>query len=242
MTSSRASAPAHLATSRGHRAFWLADLDYDWSALVGNLPSRVLAKDTVLFHQDSPAPAVFVIVHGRVRLVTHTTSGKERHIAVIGPAGLVGDGGMFDTGRHLTSAVASSEVTVHEVPLARLLDTMQADRQVLRQVLSFADRRLQIMLQHHDLMGSGSALKRVGSALLGLAHLYGEDRRGGRLITLLFTQEEMASICSLSRVSVSTVFGELEARGLLGREGRRIVVRDIAALEHAVDRDTDSAH
>jgi len=41
----------------------------------------------------------------------------------------------------------------------------------------------------------------------------------------------MASLCSISRVSVSTAFGELAGRGLVLRDARRVIVRDVAALE-----------
>lgn len=221
--------PAQGATRRC-RAFWLEGLGYDWGTLTrGRLPRR-LPKEAVLFHQKQPASALYVVAQGRVRLVTYSAAGKERHVAVIGPQGLVGDCGMVDPGRHLTSAVVSAEASVYEVPVPELLDAMRADGVLLRQVLAFSDQRFQAMLYHHDLLSAGSAIKCVSMALLGLVHVYGVPHAEGQRIGIAFTQEEMASICSLSRVSVSAAFGDLVAQGLLVRDGRAVVVRDVAAL------------
>jgi CRP-like cAMP-binding protein len=231
-----AQALAQRSPIRWTRAFWLGDLDHDWQLLIRGRQPRRIAKNAMLFHQGDPAKALYVIVQGRVRLVTYTPAGKERHIAVIGPNGLAGDCGLLDPGRHLTSAVASSEASVYEIPLPDLLDVMQAHRSVLKQLLAFSDQRFQTMLHHHDLLGAGSAMKRVGLALLGLAHVYGAPHPAGRVIRSPFTQEEMASICSISRVSVSAAFGELALRGWIVKDGRSTVLRDAAGLEAAALR------
>jgi len=219
------------------RSFWLADLQHDWSALVAHRQPRRLARDATLYRQGEPARSLFVIAQGRIRLITFTPAGKESHIAVIGPNGLAGDSGLFDPGRHLTSAVASSDAVLYEVPREDLLDAMQADRRLLQQVLAFADQRFQAMLLHHELLSAGSAVQRVACALLGLAHVYGEPHPAGRLIRLPFTQEEMASICSISRMSVSSALGELVQRGWVVKDGRATVLRDPAALLAAVQVD-----
>jgi CRP/FNR family transcriptional regulator len=213
------------------RAFWLEDLGYDWQALTRGRTQRRLAKEAVLFHQGGTASMLYVVVQGRVRLVTYSAAGRERHLAVIGPNGLVGDCGMVDPGRHLTSAVISADAMVYEVPVPEALKAMQAEGVILRQVLAFSDQRFQVMMHHHDLLSAGAAIKRVSFALLGLVHVYGVPDARGRRIRIGFTQEEMASLCSISRVSVSTAFGELAGRGLVLRDARRVIVRDVAALE-----------
>lgn len=219
------------------RAFWLGDLQHDWSPFTAGRQPRRLARNATLFHEGAPARSLFVVAQGRVRLTLYRPDGKERHIAVIGPRGLAGDCGLFDPGRHLTSAVASCDALVVEVPRDAALDAVQAHRPLLLQLLAFSDQRFQAMLHHHDLLGTGSALQRVARALLGLGHVYGESHPAGRLIRLPFTQDEMASICSISRVSVSTVLGEMTRRGWVSRQGRATVLRDSSALLAAVQGD-----
>lgn len=214
-------------------AFWLEGRHYDWRALTAGRALRRLGKEAVVFHQGMPVQEVFVVVQGRVRLTTFSAEGRERHVVVVGPGGLLGDAGMGEPGRHLTSAVVSAEAALCAVPRVTLLAAMQADPAVLHQVLAFSDQRFQAMLQHHELLGTGSAIRRVGLALLGLAQGFGTPHADGLKIQMRFTQSEMASICSISRMSVSTVFGVLAGRGLLLRDGPWVVLPDVAALEAA---------
>jgi CRP/FNR family cyclic AMP-dependent transcriptional regulator len=222
-----------LPTALQQPSFWLEGRHYDWRALIGERLPRRVARGNVLYDEGAPVDEVFVLAQGRVRLVTYSAEGRERHVLVVGPGGLVGDAGIFAPGRHLTSAVVSADATVHPVARQLLLSTLHTDAAVLRQVLEFADRRLQSMLQHHALLSAGPALQRVGMALLGLAQVYGTAHAQGLRIQMHFTQSEVASICGISRMSVSTAFGALADMGLLLREQAFVVITDLVALHAA---------
>lgn len=217
-------------------AFWLVNLEHDWSSLVAGLPVRQAAKESVLYLQGAPVRAVHVILEGRVRLVSHTAPGQERHVAVIGANGLVGDCGFWAEGRHQTGAVASTDIRHVELAPQRLAAALHESPLLMRQLLAFGDQRFRVMLQHHALLGAGSALQRVCFALHGLVTLYGAPHPCGQRIGMRFTQEEMASICSVSRVSVATVLGSLAQRGVIAREGRDIIVRDMPFLAAPTER------
>jgi CRP-like cAMP-binding protein len=51
------------------------------------------------------------------------------------------------------------------------------------------------------------------------------------VISIAFTQQEMGSICGLSRVSVSQIFSQLEREQVIARSGRLVVILDQARLE-----------
>ena len=60
---------------------------------------------------------------------------------------------------------------------------------------------------------------------------YGASQRDGTVIAIGFTQQEMGSICGLSRVSVSHVFTQLLREQVITRAGRLVVVLNPARLE-----------
>ncbi|APW39669.1 hypothetical protein RD110_22715 [Rhodoferax koreense] len=225
--------------NRPRRTFWIEAPAFDWTALTNGRQARTLSQGSTLFEQGDPVRSIFVISRGRVRLATYSDEGKERHLMVIGPGGLVGDWGVADRGSHLTAAVASVDTTVYEVPAAGFLRALQAEPELLAQAMAFAEQRIQALLQHHDLLSAGPAVKRVALALTGLAHAHGVPHPRGVRLQVRFTQAEMASICSLSRMSVSTVLKDLFSRGLLLRDGRWLVIAEpgkIDALIGSPDR------
>lgn len=209
---------------------WLEGLDFDWSALVAGRRLRLLRKNECLFAQGEPDTQVYVVHSGRVRLTLHDMAGRELHVAIVGRTGLLGDTGTGTFGHHLCSAYASTASSVHVVPRQELLDGLRQHPQWLQQSRAMADHLMRLSLQHHSLLGGHSARARVCHHLLGLLASYGQPHSEGRLIGIPFSQQEMAELCCISRVSVSHVLGELVREGVIGREGRSMVVRDPAAL------------
>jgi CRP-like cAMP-binding protein len=224
-------APEPPALTADDAAFWLVCPDLDWSALDEGGRCHDASRETVLCRQGEPSDTVWRVLDGRVRLVRLGPDGDERHVMVIGAGGLVGDTGLWDGGVQLMSAICSSDCRLQAWPAAALRARLATDPALLTQALRLAERRLRVMLQHHALLGNGSAVQRVAHALHGLQALYGRPQAdGGRWISVRFTQQEMASICSVSRMSVVSACARLEADGVARREGRHWVVADTARL------------
>ena len=211
--------------------FCLGEPRHDWASLIADRPARPLRRGAVLYTQGDLFRALHIVLRGRIRLVRYTPDGHERHLMVIGPGGLLGDEGASQSGFHACTAVASSEALVVELPWPQAMADLQAEPTLLGQYLAFSNQRLQALLMHHDLLSHGGAGRRVATALLGLLHSHGQAHPAGRLIRINFTQEEMACLCSLSRMSVSSVMTELLRRRVLSREGRLYVAMDPAALQ-----------
>lgn len=211
---------------------WLTRLPFDWTDLTGGPGSRdrPLAKDAILFLEGQSADTVYVIVDGRIRLTSYSFDGKERHLMILGANGLVGDCGLLSGPSYVVSAVAASDAVVRAVPVARLNAALDQHPKLRAQQQALAGMRFRIMLRHLGLQGANSSRRRVCLHLGDLVHSYGIAHDDGRLISIAFTQQEMGSICGLSRVSVSHTFSQLERDGVITRAGRLVVVRDMERL------------
>ena len=212
---------------------WLTDLRFSWAEAIKGLRIRRYAKDETLFLEGRPADEVYAILEGRIRLTTYAFDGKERHLMIIGPNGLVGDCGLLSAKGYVVSAVAAVDAVVCALPTSALPGILLQHPQLFRQHQQLSSMRFRIMLQQLALQGSNSARRRVCHHLLGLMNSYGEPHSGGTVISITFTQQEMGNICGLSRVSVSNVFTRLEREGVIARSGRLIVICDVQQL---VDR------
>ena len=96
---------------------------------------------------------------------------------------------------------------------------------------ALSSMRFRILLRHVAAQGSNSSRRRVCLHLLDLVGSYGAPHEHGTAISISFTQQEMGSICGLSRVSVSQIFTQLERQQVITRAGRLVVVVDAAQLE-----------
>lgn len=221
-----ATAPALATMPQQFVSVWLTDLHYDWTEIKQRGRERLVKKEEILFLEGQPTDTVYIVESGRIRLVAYSPDGKEQHLAVIGSNGLVGDCGLFSGGHHLCSAIASCEAALFEVPGDFMIQAIQRYPTVMRQYLALMDMRFRIMLQHYALLSASSARQRVCYHLLGLMHGYSSPHRDGHIIRILFTQQEMANVCSISRVSVSNIFMSLEGEHVIARDGRNIVILD----------------
>lgn len=208
---------------------WQNDLNHDWSLLRSKGRQVSFKLNEVIYREESSCQFVYVIDSGRVRLVSHSPDGHEGHLMVFGSGGLIGDAGLFNTRRHTTCAQASSLVHATQISVETLLKLRQ-DAVISEQLLVLADLRLSIMVQHYQLLRSASALQRVAFNLLALLNSYGCKQEHAYSLNMVFTQQEMADICHLSRVSVSQVLGQLECKGILARKGRALLILDSARL------------
>ena len=211
---------------------WLEQLGFDWGDLVRGRRLRALSKNDCLYAQGQADPHVYIIHAGRIRLTLHDSQGRELHVAIVGRSGLLGDTGASAFGRHLCSAYASAQSSVYVVPREALLAGMVTQPLWLRQARSMADHLTQLSLQHHWLLGGLGARQRVCHHLLGLLASFGQPHPRGQRLSIVFSQQEMADLCCISRVSVSHVWRELEGDGVIAREGRQLVVLDAQALRN----------
>jgi CRP/FNR family transcriptional regulator len=223
---------------RGHAApddhvvsAWLTQLHFDWSEVARGCRTRQCAKDETLFLEGQAADTVFVIQEGRIRLTSFGFDGKERHLMIVGAHGLAGDCALRSTRAYVVSAVAAADAVVSMVPSAALLDALARNPVLASQHQALSSMRFRILLRHVALQGSNSSRRRVCLHLLDLAHSYGAAHREGTAISISFTQQEMGSICGLSRVSVSHIFTQLERERVITRAGRLVVIVDATRLE-----------
>lgn len=210
---------------------WLTNLTFDWGGLGQGTRICTFAVGETLFLEGQSADTVYLIRAGRVRLTSFGFDGKERHLMILGSNGLVGDCALGSTRSYVVSAVAATDTEVNRVPTATLRSALAASTRLAEQHQALSSMRFLVMLRHVAVQGSNTSRRRVCLHLLDLVNSYGLAHRLGTVISITFTQQEMGSICGLSRVSVSHIFTQLEREGVITRAGRLVVVVDMARLE-----------
>ena len=182
-------------------------------------PERPYARGDSVFRAGDPAREMHVIAKGRVKVTVATPEGDERILAICGPDDFIGDAFVAEGAAYRAEAVALTEVVTCPISRDQFLQmSLKAPGFVLGvcEILSghLFDCRAQLA------SGYDPVLLRVAKVLLDLAERFGEqDEDGWVTLASGLKQEEIASMVSATRVSVTMAVGELRERGVL--EGSR---------------------
>jgi signal-transduction protein with cAMP-binding, CBS, and nucleotidyltransferase domain len=86
----------------------LTDKDLEEVAALAQI--KKTPTDTTIFHEGDDADAVFVVVNGRVKIVTTSSDGKEFILSVLGAGQVFGEMGLLETAPRSASVVTITEV------------------------------------------------------------------------------------------------------------------------------------
>lgn len=187
-----------------------------------------------VYRQGEESSRFHVVVTGRVRIYLHRPDGTERVLAYAEPGSSIGEAACFDgRPRHLGS-VATQPSEIVSVTRDALLDAARADPELLLEVT----RRIaykQRVLQLHVMIDGLPARERVTLLLGHLVEAYGEVALDtSARLSIRPAIDELALMVGLTRVTMSRELSRLVAEGVLIKDGRAIVVRDLPALRRRV--------
>lgn len=134
-------------------------------------------------------------------------------------------------------AVALEATTLVAVPFDEVLQTIQKDPVLLRELVQVFCGALANAYQQVDTIAVGDTLHKLARALVRLGLECGRPAPGGIEIAAPVTQQELAQMVGVSRERLSMAMNALRAQGLADySRGGRIVI-DLAALAAEGERD-----
>lgn len=208
----------------------------DRAAFMRICPDRRYPKGDSIFRLGDPATHLHVIAAGQVKLVAPTVTGNERILAICGPDDFIGEAFLRESERYRVDAVALSDVVT--CPMSRQ-QFMQLGLSAPRFIVGFAEILSSHLFHCRDQLSSAyDPIKlRVVKVLLEQARRFarpdGDD--GWFDLHTELKHDEIASLVSATRVSVTTAIAELREEGFLeGSRGRyRLFVPALASLAEA---------
>jgi CRP/FNR family transcriptional regulator, cyclic AMP receptor protein len=229
---------AEFATEALGRCRLFAGMDREsLQAITRTMRSRRFRRGEVLFHEDDPGDALFVVASGRVKVVVPSEDGDEAILATLRRGDFLGELALLDGAPRSASAIALESTEVLALPRDQfrlLVADQPAIRDALLASLAGELRRLTTHvaeLHFLDLTG------RLAAGLARLAQDHGERLPNGAIkLDGPLTQGEMAAMIGATRQSVNKLLGEFEADGLLRVDGNSIVVPDLDRLSRTARR------
>ena len=208
-----------------------ADLEQSELLGLGALARRrAYGKGDYIFHQGDAGDALFVLMDGRVKVVTISEDGDEMILATLQPPDVFGELALIDGGPRSASIQTLEPTTALTLTRATLLDLVSRQPKVSEVLL-----RSLGMLVRRSIAQAGDLVfldlhGRVAKLLLRLIEDPAAHASVPLSLDLGMTQSDLAAMVGGSRQSVNQILHLFERRGYLRLEGHTLIVKDLEAL------------
>gem|GEM_PF-3480356 len=193
---------------------------------------RFFRPGDTLVSQDAQGEALFLITHGRARVVRVSLGGRERVLGFLYAPAVFGEIAVLSTQSRMATVVADTEVhalMLYRSEFEQLLNRYPKVLWNLARIL--ADR---ISAQNDELIAVGISTE--ASMAHVFVNLHKQRLVAGELepARLPLTQFDLMLRLSSSRETVSRVLKKMEREGLVAVEAGSVVLRDVERLDELV--------
>lgn len=192
---------------------------------------KAFSKGAYIYLPDEYADRMFFITEGRVKIGTYSEQGKEVTKAIIGPGEVFGELSLIGESKRHDFAYAM-EATRTCVMTVDEMKSMMREHDALSLFLmrTMGSRMLEMENRLQSLVFKDSRT-RIIEYLLELVRKKGQRVGYEMLVRKFLTHQEIANLTATSRQTVTTVLNELRNKDLLTFNRKRLLIRDMEALE-----------
>ncbi len=192
------------------------------SGLVDLAVERSFQPDEFIFWEDDEPDYFYVIAKGRIKVVKHSSSGKEFIIAFFGPGEMFGEVAVFEGKPYPASAQAISASKVLGIKRQNFLDFLATHPQVALRIINILGGRLRDAQGRLKDLAGERVEQRLARILLMLASRMGN--------TLPFTRQELADMAGMTTETAIRLTSQLRERGIIRSFRGQLIILDEVKL------------
>lgn len=202
--------------------------DHEIEAIAAVATIRHVSEETTVLKVDEEGDSLFVILSGRVSVTMHSDEGREVILSILTDGDFFGEMSLLD-GQPRSATVMTTQPT--ELLVLRRNDFLQCLArypQIASRLLSLLAHRLRRTNRQVESLALLNAYGRVTAVLFQLAEDQGQLEEGVSRLTIFERPilQEIANMAGTSRETVSRILNNLERRGYIERDGRKITIVD----------------
>lgn len=206
----------------------LTDQEIDTIMQMAN--RRVFNKSTMILLEEDAAETLFIIEYGSVKITRLNDEGREVILAILGSAEFFGEMALLDGQGRSANVMALEETALYTLVRRDFLDVLNRFPSISIQLLKEMTQRLRKSDQQIKSLSLSDAEHRIGISLHRIAEDMGIFKMGQVVIKKMPYQQDVANMAGTSRETVSRMLKNLELKGLIEREGRRLIIMDYGSF------------
>ena len=190
--------------------------------LAGPAARRSFAPGEFVFWEGDAPDSFYIVIEGRVKVLKHSSLGKEFIIAFFGPGEMFGEVAVFQDRPYPASAQAAADTKVLRIRREDFLSFVSQRPQVVLRIISVLGERLRDAQGRLKDLAGERVEQRLAHTLLMLSVKLGA--------TLPFTRQEIADMAGTTTETAIRFISRLKDGGIIRSERGRITILDKTKL------------
>jgi CRP-like cAMP-binding protein len=186
--------------------------------------TRTFEPEELVFRKGDPPDALYGVLSGSVRAVTHSGDGKELVLRLMPAGEIVGEVALFDGGPRSASVVANERAELLVIERNAALALLEAQPRMAVKLLGAVSARLRSLTESFEDALFLALPRRLAKKLLELVDQRGRPEAGGVRIDLRLSQEALGSLLGMTRESINKQMRAWQNEGVVRKEGGFLVV------------------
>jgi CRP/FNR family transcriptional regulator len=184
---------------------------------------------------DELGGGLHLLVDGRLKTLRFNEDGKVLILDILKAGDVFGEMALVVTDAAPIYAQALEAAVVETVPRFAVEEAMRNRPALALEIARVVGQRRNSLERRLESQVFQSVPQRLRELLLDLAERFGKERAEGTLIDIPLSQQDLGNLIGGSREIVSLTLSELRRRGVVFKDGRKIVV-NVAELAHEESR------
>ncbi len=197
-------------------------------SILAKFPIKKLKKGTSLYRSGDTLKSLFFIVSGRVRISQPIGKDKDQTNNILMKGDFLGEEVFFDNKKVTQNAYTFVECEVIEMPIQELMKIPN----ILVFTNSLLTQKLETFKYRLSTIANKDSKSRIIDFIENLVNTKGKKIGFEYVVYDFMTHNDIAGITSTSRQTVTTVLNELKRNDIITFNRRRLIVRDMSALQN----------
>ncbi len=207
----------------------LTPAELSWVA--GKAHRRLFSAGKDIFTAEQPGEAVYIILHGTVKIHVEQADGRDVVLAILGAGDTLGEMSLIDSVGRSASAIALEDSLLLWMDRSAFQEMLGKFAVLSQNLVRILTGRVRLANELIQALATLDVYGRVARQLLAFAEKYGHAEGESVLIPIHLTQSDIADLVGASRKRVNQVmvsFREQELIAVLG--ANKITVLNRAGL------------
>jgi CRP/FNR family transcriptional regulator len=207
----------------------------DWEKVVDLFGERQYQKDDYIFLEGEAPEALFIIRTGKVKVLRHSTDGKDVVLRVCGPGNLLGTVAVFDGGGYPGTAQVIENCVALVIARNDCLTLVNRFPVFALAVIADLGTRLRSSAEQIRSLAVERVEQRIARVLLKLAESAGSDAPEGRVIEMPLTRQDVADMTGTTVETAIRVMSKFRRQELIRTRRGKVVLVDTTTLQEIAE-------
>lgn len=207
----------------------------DWDKITDLFSERQYQKDDYIFLEGEAPEALYAVRSGKVKVLRHSTDGKDVVLRVVGVAQLLGSVAVFDGGGYPGTAQAIEDCVLLVISRNDCLTLVTRFPVFALTIINDMGVRLRSSAEQIRSLAVERVEQRIARTLLKLGASAGVDTADGRVIEMPLTRQDVADMTGTTVETAIRVMSKLRRLEIIRTRRGKVVLVDLDSLQQIAE-------